>query len=144
MISEVLGRGMTAESAGTLGHRRNGTVLFQDTLIVEEGDRLGRLGKLCELTLTCTVWGSCRAGLMKWLREHALTCCKVCGKTISSRNASGIHPSCWPQTRRGADEFGQNRSFLLIYHRFKKFSPLPFSLRIIWPPSFGPLCALSI
>ena len=47
---------------------------------------------LSEYTSTCTVWGNYRVARTK----HG---CKV-----SSRNASGIHPKCWPQARGRNDD----------------------------------------
>ena len=33
------------------------------------------------------------------LQDMGLHCCRVCGKSISQRHTSGIHPSCWPKVR---------------------------------------------
>ena len=34
-----------------------------------------------------------------WLESLKLRCCRVCGKSISCRIASMVHPRCWPQER---------------------------------------------
>ena len=33
------------------------------------------------------------------LQDMGLRCCRICGKNISQRYISGIHPSCWPKIR---------------------------------------------
>ena len=47
-----------ADFEGILGPLRNGIVLFQDTLVVEEGGLLGLPETCCEFMLTCPDWGS--------------------------------------------------------------------------------------
>ena len=38
----------------------------------------------------------------EWLPEANLTCCRVCGRSISTRVRGGIHPSCWRDTQPAA------------------------------------------
>ena len=35
----------------------------------------------------------------EFLQDMGLRCCQVCGRSISQRYASGIHPFCWPRKR---------------------------------------------
>ena len=35
----------------------------------------------------------------EWLRQQRLQGCRVCGKTLSTRFASGVHAHCWPHVR---------------------------------------------
>ena len=41
-----------------------------------------------------------------WLESLQLRCCRVCGKSISRRIASMVHPRCWPQERLYQREIG--------------------------------------
>ena len=39
----------------------------------------------------------------RFLDEMGLRCCHVCGRTISVRHISGVHPACWPKIRDRGD-----------------------------------------
>ena len=37
-----------------------------------------------------------------WFTDCALTCCKVCGRTLSNKVQGGVHPSCWRSMPAGS------------------------------------------
>ena len=69
----------------------------------------GRIGNLGQ-ELFCPIEGCARSrgrGLpwrssqpsAEWLRQQRLQGCRICGKTLSTRFASGVHAHCWPHVR---------------------------------------------